>query len=241
MFSIHFRSAPPMPTRNPSAKYSRHGSQLFQDKFRIYHQGGLDCYCGFYAIFNLINFLHFKQIKKVDFVGESDFEALNAILDLPSFKRFFPETPFGGEGVEAPTLIGALYLALESAKLKGRARIEEDASIPVNNRRQRKYWFRIGVEKAFAPPHDVLGLAAVREDDKDTLEHWVVFVGKSHLENTEIDPKDSDGVVLDSDRDYLYWKHSYDESNNPCIEIARSGQSFRRVEWISSFVSVSVA
>ena len=138
-------------------------------------------------------------------------------------------------------LIGALYLALERAGLKGKARIEEDASIPMNDRRQKKYWFRIGVEKAFASPHDVLGLAQVREDKEDTLEHWVVFVGENHLGNTKIEHKDSDGIVLDSDRNYAYWRHSHDESNNPCIEIARSGEGepFRR--WISSFISVQGA
>jgi hypothetical protein len=232
-----------MSTRNPSAKYSRHGSQLFQDKFRIYHQGGLDSYCGFYAIFNLINFLHFKQTQNVDFVGKSDFKAVNAILDLPSFKRFFPETPFGGEGVEATTLIGALYLALESGKLKGRARIEENLSLPVpKTDSPSDHGFRSGVEEAFNLPHDVLGLASVREDKDDGLEHWVVFVGKNQLINTKIDSKGWDGVVLDSDRDYLYWKRNSVDPKKPYIEIARPDENKpKTIYWISSFISVSVA
>lgn len=236
-----------MPTRkprNPSAKYSRHGSQLFQDKFRVYRQGGLDCYCGFYAIFNLINFLHFKTTQNEDFIGEDGFTNFLDIINQPSFKRCFPETPFGGEGVEAPTLIGALYLALERAGHKGKARIEENLSLPVpETDSPSDHGFRIGVEEAFTSPHDVLGLAAVREDDEDTLEHWVVFVGKSHLENPEIkiDSKVWDGIVLDSDRDYLYWKRNSVDPKKPYIDIARSGGKPKTIYWISSFISVSVA
>ena len=53
-----------MAARNSIAKYSRHGWQLISKKFRIYHQGGLDSYCQFYAIVNLINFLHFKATRE---------------------------------------------------------------------------------------------------------------------------------------------------------------------------------
>jgi hypothetical protein len=234
-----------MAARNSIAKYSRHGWQLIQNKLRIYHQGGLDSYCQFYAIFNLINFLHFKTTQNENFIGENDFTNFLAIVNEPTFKRFFPETPFGGEGVEAPTLIGTLYLALEKARLKGKARIEEDVSIPLNDKRQ-NLWLRIGVEQAFTSPYDVLGLAQVHEEEPDLpIGHCVVFIGKNHLENTEIDSKDWDGIVLDSDRDYLYWRKMNDKNDpaKPCIEIERSNSERKPIPiyWISSFISVSVA
>jgi hypothetical protein len=234
-----------MTARKCIAKYSRHGSQLFKNKFRIYYQGGLDSYCQFYAIFNLINFLYFKKQQNDDFLGNGDledFKEFQAIRDLPAFNNFFPETPFGDDGMEAPALIDALELALKHAGLKSKARIEETLSIPIKDSPDDN-GFRIGIEEAFTSPHGVIGLAAVHEEERDHIGHCVVFVGKNHLENTKIDSKDWDGIVLDSDRDYLYWRNINYENNpaRPCIEIRRSNEKPIPIWWISSFISVSVA
>jgi len=229
------------------AKYSRHGSQLMQEQFRIYHQGGLDAYCQFYAIFNLINFLHFKRTQTVDFLGKSKFKAFLAIRDLPSFKRFFPKKPFGDEnGMNARMLKRALCDALETAKLNRKAQIiqiEEDETVSCDDKKQKAFWLRIGVEKAFDSPHDVLGLAQVHEEKPDLeIGHCVVLIGKSHLETTKIELKDWDGIVLDSDRDYVYWKLNNTDPKKPYIEIARSDEKpLPPIQWISSFISVSLA
>jgi hypothetical protein len=49
---------------NPNSKYSAHGSELIAN-LRVHHQGGLDTYCGFYAILNLVNFLKFKESEGI--------------------------------------------------------------------------------------------------------------------------------------------------------------------------------
>jgi hypothetical protein len=219
-----------MPPKNPSAKYSRHGSKLIQDKFRVYHQGGLDAYCQIYSIFNLINFLYFKQ-KESDFIGKNYFETFLAIRDLPSFKCFFPETPFGDEN--GTDIEGALCIALQKAKLKCKIQTEEDESIPSDDPRQ-CFGFRIGIEGAFDSPNDVLGLTQVHEDEDDiSIGHCVVIIGKSHLEATKLNSKDWDGIVLDSDRDYVYWKRNNDNPKKPYIEIARSDGKPLPIYWIS--------
>jgi hypothetical protein len=233
-----------MATKNSSAKYSRHGSQPVPRQ--IPHLSSRRSGLLLRVLLDLQSdqLLAFQDDTERRLYWGSDFEAFVAIRDLPSFERFFPETPFGGEGVEAPTLIGPLYLTLERAGLKGKPRIEEDGPIPLDDKRQKDFWFRIGVERAFMPPLDVLGLAAVREDSKNALEHWVVFVGKNiivgknELKNSEIDSWH--GVVLDSDRDYLYWRKINDRAT-PRIEIERSDKTQQKLYWISSFISVSVA
>jgi hypothetical protein len=164
-----------------------------------------------------------------------------AISTLPSYKCFFPESPFGDdEGIDTE---GALCFALQKAKLKCKIQIEEDESIPWEDARQNKYWFRMGVEKAFSSPPDVLGLAQVHEERQDMkIGHCVVFIGssKNHLNGTGIvNSKDWHGIVLDSDRDYLYWRKIID-GNEPRIEIERSDGLRQKLYWISSFISVSV-
>jgi len=86
--------------------YSAHGWHDLGPGLRVYHQGGLDSYCGLYALFNLINFLKFsKERSTIDFVGAKEFAPFKELISKPDFQRFIPATPFGGEGLEPPTLL----------------------------------------------------------------------------------------------------------------------------------------
>lgn len=219
-----------------AGRYSKHGWERFQDKFVIYHQGGLDAYCQLYAIFNLINFLHFKLTLNKDFVGRNNFEQFLSICDFQAFNQEFPKTPFGGD--EGIRVMAVLDIALRQAGLEAETRIEEDETIPLEDAGQQPLWIRIGAEEAFDPPQDVLCLAQVHEDEDDLeIGHCVVLIGKDHLQNTTISvPNGFDGVVLDSDRDYAYWRYDTEVSR---LEIACSDENPKPFYWVSSFVSCS--
>jgi hypothetical protein len=228
---------------NANSKYSAHGSHLI-GKLRVYHQGGLDTYCGFYAILNLINFLKFKERHtNHDFIGAEEFNQLNLFIETGAFHGFFPRTPLGNEGLDTPMLIGALALALSHFNLRSRIIIEDDQSVDPADKSKHDRWFRYGAEKPFVSPNcpdDVLGVAAVMEDEDDELQHWVVFVGKNHLKNTRIDcESDWNGIVLDSERGYERWRVGTD-NKLPRISIRRNAKAAIPVHWISSFVSVAV-
>jgi len=224
--------------------YSAHGSHLI-GKLRVYHQGGLDTYCGFYAILNLINFLKFKERHtNHDFIGADEFNQLNLFIETGAFHGFFPRTPLGNEGLDTPMLIGALALALSHFNLRGRIIIEDDQSVDPADKSKHDRWFRYGAEKPFDPParaDGALGLAVVKEDANDDLAHWVVFVGKNHLKNTGIDCEgDWNGIVLDSERGYERWRVGTDKKL-PRISIRRDAKAAARpVEWIYSFLSLSL-
>jgi hypothetical protein len=216
--------------------YDRHGREKFQNKFVIYHQGGLDTYCQFYAIFNLINFLHFKRARDEDFIGKNDFIEFLRIRSLKTFEQNFPKAPFGDdEGIDVKVV---LDIALKCAGLKAETRIEEDINIPLGDERQNEAWIRIGADNAFEAAHDVLGLVQVHEDQDDLkVGHCVVLIGKNYLANTAIGAGDFDGVVLDSGRDYAYWRYNATGSR---LEIARSNEKPKPLYWLSSFVSCSI-
>jgi hypothetical protein len=102
-------------------RYSAHGSELIGN-LRVYHQGGLDTYCGFYAILNLINFLQFKErTSDHDFIGANEFTEFLALIRKRFFQRFFPTDPFGGEGIEAKPLSELLNLVLKHFHLGAKA------------------------------------------------------------------------------------------------------------------------
>lgn len=54
------------------ADYDAYGSHFVNSHLRVYHQGGLDTYCGFYAILNLVNFL---KLKEGDYLYRDNFDA----------------------------------------------------------------------------------------------------------------------------------------------------------------------
>jgi hypothetical protein len=95
-----------MPPINPNSPLSAHGSDTVDGAFRVYHQGGLDTYCGVYAILNLINFLRFKATRTdPDFIGSKDDDGvplgpLRKIAATRAWRKAFPRTPLGDEGLD---------------------------------------------------------------------------------------------------------------------------------------------
>ena len=218
---------------NPD-RYSAHGSHMIGNSLRVYHQGGLDTYCGFYAILNLVNFLKFKiDPSQQDFIGAAGlkrepFEAFRRLIASGGFRGFFPETPFGDYGIEAPMLVEALSRTLLKFNLPGKLTIEEDQLRDPYDEDNQKNYFRPGTEKPFAPGklESVLGLAAVKEDKNDDLGHWVVFIGKEHLQKTGIDCKDGwRGILLDSQRGYKFWRVDFHKKlSRVSLYVSRDGK-----------------
>ena len=182
-----------------------------------------------------------------DFIGAEEFNQLNLFIETGAFHGFFPRTPLGNKGLDTPMLIGALALALSHFNLRSRIIIEDDQSVDPADKSKHDRWFRYGAEKPFVSPNspdDVLGIAAVMEDEDDELQHWVVFVGKNHLKNCE---NDWNGIVLDSERGYELWRVGTDNKlprisirRNAKAPIRRNAKAAIPVHWISSFVSVAV-
>jgi hypothetical protein len=237
--------------RNPNSKYSAHGSHLI-GTLRVYHQGGLDNYCGLYSVLNLVNFLYLtKDLQYVeepavaqrlgDFIGTENFWAFIGLVQAGAFNSAFPETPLGDEGLDASELKDTLDQALSYFKISAQVKVEEDESIYAGDPSQYSRWFRIGAEGPFIAPNspdDALGVACVREDEDDELEHWVVLVGSNHLEDTGIECPEWDGIVLDSDRGYKFWRIDPEQIQ---LHIQREKtQQDVAIYWISSFVSVTV-
>ncbi len=150
---------------------------------------GLDRYCGFYAILNLINFLKYKEDRSnVDFIGADKFREFRRFIDTFVFDGPFPKRPFGDDGLTQKLLFYALSRALEHFEIV--ARLVVGQNLP---------------ETAAS----ALGLAAVREGEDDNLAHWVAFIGKDHLNDLNgtgiACESDWKGIVLDSDRGYERW------------------------------------
>jgi hypothetical protein len=194
-------------------------------------------------VLNLINFLRFKESKsKPDAIATENFKLFRELITESQFRAFFPTTPFGGDGLESPLVIALLTLALSRFRLRGKVQLEDDLSVDSYDKGKWDTWFRYGTEKPFITPanvDDALGLACIKEDKRDDLCHWVVFVGKGHLEECGIACKsDWNGIVLDSDRGYAGWQIGV-ESKLPCVKIARSEDTEpNSVDWICSFISI---
>ncbi|MBU3889720.1 hypothetical protein [Methylosinus sp. KRF6] len=214
----------------------------------MYHQGGLDTYCGFYAILNLVNFLKFKENRSTDFIGapgfheKKPFERFSRFIDAGGFRGFFPERPFGDTGLESQMMKDALSRALSLFYVRGEVKIEEDLSQDPYGRPPDAWesYFRPGTETRFANAEDVLGLTVVQEDHEDDIGHWVVFIGKNHLEDTALTCKDGwDGIVLDSERGYEFWK----VDKGRILLLTQRNEKVQEIatEWIYSFVSLSLS
>ena len=169
--------------------YSAHGWHEFSNGLCVYHQGGLDTYCGFYAILNLVSFLKFQECRSsIDFIGADDFREFKRFIEVGSLDELFPQRPFGNDGLEPPMVADALSRALAHFGVGGKVIVEDDHSIAVDDTSKWDRWFRYGAEKPFVPPETAdgaLGLAAVMEDECDKLGHWAVFVGQRHLEGLQ--------------------------------------------------------
>jgi hypothetical protein len=243
-----------MPPTNQNSPLSTHGSAMVDGAFRIYHQGGLDTYCGFYAILNLVNFLQFKTDQNIDFIGSHDdggvpFGPVRKIAATRAWRDAFPRTPLGGEGLDtiAPRgtnppkdspFVAALRAALKTFGLKHQPKLADDQKADPEGERQDR-WFRYGVEKPFGSPSDVLGIAAIYEGESDVWGQWIVLIGKAHLKNVVLSCSPNwDGIVLDSERGYECWRVR-DGGSGPQLELRRAKRAHaRKIEWVYSFVSV---
>jgi hypothetical protein len=212
----------------------------------VYHQGGVDTYCGFYAILNLVNFLKFKEKGIADFIGEpheqKPFERFSRFVDAGGFRGFFPERPFGDNGLESQMMKDALSRALSLFYIRGEVRIEDDLSQDPYLPDAWESYFRPGTEMPFASAEDVLGLTVVKEDEQDGIGHWVVFIGRNHLEDTVLTCKDGwDGIVLDSERGYEFWKVDNEAERIVLLTKRNEKEQEIETEWIYSFVSLSLS
>jgi hypothetical protein len=241
-------------------EYSYRGSHVI-DGLRIYHQGGLDTYGGFYAILNLVNFLKLKELKlkqlkpkqdsqRFDFLrqppyDDEPFGPFRRFIDCGGFRGFFPPRPFGDNGLEPPMLRDALSRALSLFYLPGSPNNIEDQKDPYDDRNpDQNDYFRNGTEAPFATDaKGVLGLAAVKEDKDDVLGHWVVLIGKGRLEGTPIQCENEwDGIVLDSDRGYERWRYGMHskKKDKKCLIIKSERQAEAiDLDWIYSYISLA--
>ncbi len=147
--------------QNIDFRYSVHGSHILGNRLRVYHQGGLDTYCGFYAILNLINFIKYREnLSNDDYIGACKFREFIRFIDTFDFDGPFPKRPFGDYGLTQTLLKYALSRALKYFKID--ARVDVGDILP-------------------ATAAGTLGIAAVEEGGNDDLGHWVTFVGKDFL------------------------------------------------------------
>ena len=67
------------------------------NKLVVYHQGGLDSYCGLYSIFNFINFVKFYQSegRESDFLRQRGFAPFREIIKEPQLQSLFSRDVFG--------------------------------------------------------------------------------------------------------------------------------------------------
>lgn len=244
-----------MPVANPNSPLSAHGSHLVDDAFWVYRQGGLDTYCGFYAILNLVNFLKFNEAGEPDFIGSSNltgkpFGHFQEIVATREWQEAFRDKPpLGDEGLDTRRddgdikqdlpFVAVLRAALARAGLKFRPQLADDLKADPRGERKDR-WFRRGAEQPFELPQDVLGIGAVFEDENDTLGHWIVLVGKAHLEKRKLGCEgDWDGIVLDLERGYERWR-LLDTEEGPRLALRRAkGSPAQPMLWVYSFVGVS--
>jgi len=202
--------------------------------FRVYHQGGLDYYCAIYSIFNLINYLKWRNDYNIrDHVGHNDFNEYlrinrsDAMLKL----RWHLNGP-GVEGCETDWLCAAIDPVLSCCGIQSTSRSVENAAIPADAEENRtgRSNFRIGIEEHFARSQPIMGFACVMEGELDALQHWVVLVedfGQSR-------DAERGGLVLDSDRGYKRWTYAGGR-----LKVFRSDNEMAKPWiWLSSFIAV---
>jgi hypothetical protein len=226
--------------------YSYYGSHLV-GRLRVYHQGGLDTYCGFYAILNLVNFLKSgEESNTFDFLGQpgfydkEPFEVFNRFVDCGGFRGFFPERPFGDKGLEPLMLRDALSRALSLFYLDDAPKIQDREDPYGRPPHEWKEFFRPGTETPFVnDANGILGLVAVQEDEHDALGHWVVLIGKNRLDGPRIQCDDDwNGIVLDSDRGYELWRYGKEDGKSCLFVMGKRHTEQKRLAWIYSVITV---
>jgi hypothetical protein len=171
----------------------------------IYQQGGLDNYCGFYAIFNLVNFLKFKETdgEQTDYMGlggKKPFSAFQPLMTRSMLDLHHKLPGFGGDGAEAEQLHQPFETVLQAASINA----------------------TVGTQRTLDSPTSILALAAVHEGKNDKLGHWVALVGSDHFSNIPNckSAMNWDGAVLDSQRNYGSWSF-----RNPKFHAKRFGEN----------------
>ncbi len=190
------------------SNFSAYGFHKLANGMRVYHQGGLDSYCG---ILNLMNFMRFKDNRSnCDCLGANDYRLFKLFNMRVVQKGLFPEWPFGGNGLNRPQFVATPREAIDIFKLPASVEIEH---FPI-----------AAVDSAF-------GLAAVREGKRDRLGHWVVLVGNHHLGDADIVPDGWNGVVLDSDRGYEFWRAGVHSEKRTRIKLSVTRDARTSVKW----------
>lgn len=205
-------------------------------RFKVYHQGGLDCYCAIYSIFNLINYLKWRDDRHVrDFIGQDNFENFLMINGCDAMVRLrWNLNGPGVAGCETDWLRAAVDPVLGCCGIQSTSRAVESSVIAADaeeNRTSRSH-FRIGIDEHFASSQPILGFACVMEGDEDSLQHWVVLVEDAGKPG-EVE---RGGLVLDSDRGYRRWTYATGQ-----LQVFRSAnEKAKPWIWLSSFIAVQI-
>ena len=195
--------------------------------FKIYQQGGLDCYCGSYATVNTISFM--RQYGPQPRTPLSNTELIKIIARFDSLHESLGL--LGDLGTEGYQLLPAAGAAFFQAGFKdARLSLRESIRATTERRKQtqfeqseeeRKLPARIGIElqQNLQPESGgTLALAAVYEcnhkpdntwkiSHEDVLGHWVAIVGKGYVPETYSAALDEyNGIVLNSNRGYELWR-----------------------------------
>lgn len=227
-----------MPRKSPPSRRCSLSRTGFDDcrPFITYHQGGLDCYCAIYAIFNLINYLKWREDRKIiDYVGQHNFECyrtVNSCGAMVRLRNLLQDTSIAG--CETNWLRAAIGPVLTCCGIRSASGVVEDEAIAADadENRTSESNFRIGIAEYFATSQPILGFACVMEGDADTLQHWVVFVE----EVGQSGAAERGGLVLDSDRGYRRWTYVKGK-----LKIFRSDNEVATPwVWLSSFIAVQI-
>lgn len=218
-------------------------------EFQVFQQGILDCYCGTYAILNLVAFLHRKKQPNPRALFGA-FEELHETLGF-----------LGGSGPEGYQLLRSASAAFAMAEINARFSLRESIAAATMEHQEKQFQqsahektlpARLGIDLS----HDlsegeggVMALAAVHQcvgnsktswtvsDKSDKLGHWIALVGKSRLTNTEL--TGFGGIVLDSSRGYELWKIDSDGG----LSLRRAGPADSEPEvrvWVYSLIRIEL-
>jgi hypothetical protein len=234
---------------DPLARTGRCAHSILPE-FEVYQQGGLDCYCGSYAIVNLICF-----IKKYLCKSRNMLTADERTKVLESFDDLHERLGLlGGEGSEGYRLLPSAYAAFFEAGFKD-ARFSLREGRPIRSEQSRnelKMSARVGIhlpQDLQAKAGRTLALTSVYECNptpvdtwniRDELGHWIAIVGKGNIPKTHGAALDGyDGIVLDSSRGYGLWK--LDEESGLRLNRPADPSGARDVRvWVYSLITIQI-
>ena len=240
---------------DPLARTDRCAHSILRASFYVYQQGGLDCYCGSYAVVHLICFIRKYLSKSRNTLTE--YERANVPKSFDDLHERLG--PRGGQGTEGYQLLPVACTAFFEARFKDArfkdARFSLREGCPIRSKqstKERKLPACVGIQL----PQDLqpkagrtIALAAIYECNhtpvgtwniKDKFGHWIAIVGKENIPPTHSAALEGyDGIVLDSSRGYELWKlegESGPRLNRPADP---SGASDVRV-WVYSLITIQI-